>query len=218
MAPTRELDQVLSEEFTRSFCLYTNKSKTNPPPRRRPKKLPPVESLQRTISDISFELAKEADHQIKLLEQQATNTSTSALPPISEVEDAKCECCGMCEECTPEYIRRVREKFMGKLICGLCSEAVKEEMGKNIGGIKKGGLEEALSEHMNACSRFNRFGRTHPVLFQAQAMKEILKRSCSARAANKSLSPREDVSQRGGIARSSSCIPAIMKDVYHSNQ
>uniref|UniRef100_A0A6N2NF98 Uncharacterized protein n=1 Tax=Salix viminalis TaxID=40686 RepID=A0A6N2NF98_SALVM len=28
------------------------------------------------------------------------------LAPISEIEDAKCECCGMCEECTPEFIKR----------------------------------------------------------------------------------------------------------------
>lgn len=195
MAPTRD-------QSTR-FGSHTKKTTTTTTTsHQKPSKLS-MESLQRTISDISFELSKEAD-QIKLQQE-------AALPPISEVEDAKCECCGMCEECTPEYISRVRDKFSGKLICGLCSEAVKEEMEKN-GGKR----EEALTEHMNACSRFNRFGRTHPVLFQAQAMKEIFKKSCSSRA--KSLSPRDltkgDASKKGGIARSSSCIPAIMKDMY----
>ncbi|KAK1372535.1 4Fe-4S ferredoxin-type domain-containing protein [Heracleum sosnowskyi] len=160
-----------------------------------------MENLHRTISDISVELRKEAEAAADEMKQH------QVLPPISEVEDAKCECCGMCEECTPEYISRVRAKFSGKLICGLCSEAVKEEMEKT-GGKK----EEALREHMNACSKFNKFGRSHPVLFQAQVMKEILKKG-SARA--KSSSPRDlkaDVSKKGGIARSSSCIPAIMKD------
>ena len=37
------------------------------------------------------------------------------LPIVSEVENAKCECCGMCEECTREYIRRVRDMFSGRL-------------------------------------------------------------------------------------------------------
>ena len=122
-----------------------------------------MDTLQRTISDISFELSKEVDSVADQLKQ---------LPTISEVEDAKCECCGMCEECTPEYIARVREKFLGKLICGLCSEAVKEEMEKSGGKI-----EDALSEHTSVCVRFNQFDRTNPVLFQAAAMKEMLKKS-----------------------------------------
>lgn len=190
MAPTRD-------NYPARVALYGQATDTIP--QRFPKLS--MESLHRTISDISAELRKEGDDAADEMKQQ------QVLPLISEVEDAKCECCGMSEECTPEYISLVRGKFSGKLICGLCSEAVKEEMEKSGGKI-----EEALSEHMNACSKFNKFGRTHPVLFQAQAMKEILKKG-SARA--KSLSPRDfkaDVLKKGGIARSSSCIPAIMKD------
>ncbi|CAN4127884.1 unnamed protein product [Withania somnifera] len=147
----------------------------------KPQKLP-IDGLQRTISDISFELSKE----VAVVSDDHNNGKK--LPPVSEVEDAKCECCGMSEECTPEYVKKVREKYSGKLICGLCSEAVKEEKEKN-GGKR---LEEALNEHMNACSKFNRLGRAYP-----------------NRA--KSLSPR-DTHKKGGIARSSSCIPAITKD------
>lgn len=190
MAPTRD-------NYPARVALYTQ-TITTPP--QKPPKLS-MDSLQRTISDISAELRKEA-------ETAADEMKRKTLPPISEVEDAKCECCGLSEECTPEYISRVRDKFSGKLICGLCSEAVKEEMEK-----KGGKIEEALSEHMSACAKFNRFGRTHPVLFQAQAMKEILKKG-SSRA--KSLSPRDlkgAASKKGGIARSSSCIPAITKDI-----
>ncbi|XP_059318634.1 uncharacterized protein LOC132069240 [Lycium ferocissimum] len=170
---------------------HTNKKVT-----QKPQKLP-MDGLQRTISDISFELSKEV-----VVTDRDDHNEKKLLPPISEVEDAKCECCGMSEECTPEYVKRVREKYSGKLICGLCSEAVKEEMEKN-GGKK---LEEALNEHMNACSKFNRIGRAYPVLFQAEAMREILKKS-----RGKSLSPRDN--KKGGIARSSSCIPAITKDI-----
>ncbi|GAB4850265.1 hypothetical protein Ancab_029562 [Ancistrocladus abbreviatus] len=154
------------------------------------------DSLQRTISDISFQLSKEIDDEIL----------KANLPPINEVEDAKCECCGMCEECTPEYINRVREKFSGKWICGLCSEAVREETEKNGG---KG--EEALNTHMSHCVKFNRLGRAYPVLCQAEAMREILRKSTWVRA--KSMSPKEKGPKKGGIARSSSCIPAITREM-----
>ncbi|CAL1378252.1 unnamed protein product [Linum trigynum] len=156
-------------------------------------------NIQRTVSDISFELmSKEAiDHQ-----------EAAALPPISEVEDAKCECCGMSEECTPEYIDRIRSKFLGKWICGLCSEAVKEEMAK-----QNNGLEAALTAHMSACARFNKFGRAYPVLSQAEAMRELLKRS-TRRA--QSFGPKSGAQKVGGLARSSSCIPAITRDLHRA--
>ncbi|XP_009618556.1 uncharacterized protein [Nicotiana tomentosiformis] len=185
MAPNMETNIVGTNQ--------TNKKVTQNPPKL------PMDGLQRTISDISFELSKEV--------VISDDNDNKKLPPISEVEDAKCECCGMSEECTPNYIKRVREKFSGKLICGLCSEAVKEEMEKN-GGKR---LEEALNEHMNACSKFNRFDRAYPVLFQAEAMREILKKNRA-----KSLSPRDPMGngpKKGGISRSSSCIPAITKDI-----
>ncbi|KAL6996434.1 hypothetical protein U1Q18_006564 [Sarracenia purpurea var. burkii] len=168
------------------------------------KKLPRLstDGLHRTVSDISFQLGKEAMADVQL-------------PPISEVEEAKCECCGMAEECTPEYIERVRNKFFGKWVCGLCAEAVNEEVEKN-GGKR----EEALSAHMSACVRFNKLGRAYPVLCQAAAMREILKKSArmggrTARA--KSISPREQGGGAGaktsGISRSSSCIPAITREM-----
>ena len=166
---------------------YAKKNAFSKPPR------PSNDNLHRTKSDISFELSKEA--------------IDINLRPISEVEDAKCECCGMSEECTPEYIDRVRNKFLGKWICGLCAEAVKEEMEKN-GGHK----EEALNAHMSACARFNKFGRAYPVLSQAEAMRAILKKS-AIRA--KSISPKG--AQKSGIARSSSCIAAITRDVNYLN-
>ncbi|KAF8400885.1 hypothetical protein HHK36_014188 [Tetracentron sinense] len=176
------------ESFAGSYSRSNNFSK---PPRLS------TESLQRSVSDLSFELSKEA--------------IDVKLPPISEVEDAKCECCDMCEECTPEYIQRVRDKFSGKWICGLCAEAVKEEREKN-----GGSGEEALSAHMSECVKFNRLGRAYPALFQADAVREILKKSTSLGGRGvraKSISPRDKVLKKGGIARSSSCIPAITREM-----
>ncbi|XP_011013039.1 PREDICTED: uncharacterized protein LOC105117168 [Populus euphratica] len=163
---------------------YTRKNAFPEPPRLS------NDNLHRTKSDISFELTKEV--------------IDINLTPISEVEDARCECCGMSEECTPEYIDRVRNKFLGKWICGLCTEAVKEEMKKN-GGHKK----EALNAHMSACTTFNKFARAYPVLSQAEAMREMLKKS-ALRA--KSFGPK-GAQKMVGIARSSSCIAAITRDM-----
>ncbi|KAE8688567.1 hypothetical protein F3Y22_tig00110963pilonHSYRG00074 [Hibiscus syriacus] len=162
------------------------------------------DSLHRTVSDITFQLSKEVLDNYK----ETTLTDENQLPPISEVEDAKCECCGMSEEYTPEYIERVRNKYLGKWICGLCAEAVKEGMDKNGGKI-----EEALSAHMNTCARFNKLGRAYPALLTAEAMRDILRKSNRA----KSISPRDrsGAPKNGGIARSSSCIPAITRDIHN---
>lgn len=70
-----------------------------------------METLQRTVSDIASELSKEAARE--------ADGEARPLPLIYELEDAKCECCRMSEEYTPESARRVREKFSGKMVCGL---------------------------------------------------------------------------------------------------
>ncbi|RDY12254.1 hypothetical protein CR513_02976, partial [Mucuna pruriens] len=186
MAPHGE---CLPSTFSRSSS--NNNNIMSKPPRFS------SDNIQRTISDISFELTKEGIDDL-------------TLAPITEVVDAKCECCGMCEECTPEYIERVRDKFLGKWVCGLCAEAVKEELEKN-GGKK----EEALSSHMSACVRFNKYGRAFPVLFQAEAMKEMLKKNKMEGRRAMSFNPRDKrgPQNKGGIARTSSCIPAITREI-----
>lgn len=55
-------------------------------------------------------------------------TQSSSANMKNEVQFAKCECCGLTEECTEAYIARVRERNQGRWICGLCAEAVKDEM------------------------------------------------------------------------------------------
>ncbi|CAN6221092.1 unnamed protein product [Urochloa humidicola] len=164
------------------------------------------DTLQRTVSDVSYEL-----HHHEHGSKDRTTKEAEELHAISEVEEAKCECCGMSEECTPEYIRGVRGRFAGRWVCGLCAEAVTEEAEKSGAGV-----EEALKTHMGVCKRFNGFGRTHPVLHQAEAMREILRRRAKLGPRSRSsINPRE---VRGvaaakaavaGIARSSSCMPFI---------
>lgn len=65
---------------------------------------------------------------------------------------------------------------------------------------------------MSACTKFNRIGRAYPVLYQVEAIKEILKKSSTR---GKSMSPRETAAghRNGRIGRTSSCIPAITRDV-----
>lgn len=87
-----------------------------------------------------------------------------------EVEAVKCYCCGLTEECMPSYIDRVRESYHGRWICGLCAEAVKDEV------MKSQSTDEALKRHMNfrssSCSPPNK-----PTLDLILAMKQLLFRS-----------------------------------------
>lgn len=157
------------------------------------------EGLQRAISDLSFQISKEAA--AAAAAAAAAEADLHKLPPIAEVEDAKCECCGMSEECTRGYIRHVRDKFAGRMVCGLCAEAVKEEASKN-GGRQ---LREAVEAHMGVCHRFN---RTHPVLLQVEAMRQILRK-----AARGGRAARGGEAKKECLTRSSSCIPAIAKEM-----
>lgn len=190
---------------------------------KRRRRTSSTNALQRTASDVSaYELhhhhhqhqhgvVTNKDEKAEADEQQQQQP---AVPEAAAVlQHAKCECCGMSQECTPEYIRGVRARFAGRWVCGLCAEAVTEEAEK-----KKGGpLEEALKAHMGVCKRFNGFGRTHPVLFQAEAMREILRRRATATLgprSRSSINPREvnrEVAKAAGtgISRSSSCMTFI---------
>jgi hypothetical protein len=186
------------------------------------------DALQRTVSDVSYELhhqhggVNKQEKKAAEAEQQQQQQPPPPLHPVPEVQDAKCECCGMSEECTPEYIRGVRGRFAGRWVCGLCAEAVTEEAENKKGGGTTRTLEEALKAHMGVCKRFNGFGRTHPVLFQAEAMREILRRRAKLGPRSRSsINPREvrEVATKArsggggtGIARSSSCMLLITDD------
>ncbi|KAJ7299737.1 hypothetical protein O6H91_01G036500 [Diphasiastrum complanatum] len=119
-------------------------------------------------------------------------------------EQAKCECCGLCEECTPAYISCIREVFCGRFVCGLCAEAVKEEQCrmKNAKGVTHVSMEGALQAHMAICEQFKRVVDANPavqIAAAAAAMRQLLVR--------RTLGVQRS-SQRG-FGCSSSCIPAM---------
>lgn len=64
-----------------------------------------------------------------------------------EEGEVACECCGFTEECTARYIAGVRERYGGRWICGLCGDAVAEEMGR----APTISPAEALDRHARVC-------------------------------------------------------------------
>ncbi|KAF7850198.1 hypothetical protein BT93_L5744 [Corymbia citriodora subsp. variegata] len=103
-----------------------------------------------------------------------TTTMTTKAPPSIEVETAKCVSCGFTEECTPAYILRIRDQYQGRWICGLCIQAVKDEVSRADGLIS---TEEALNRHISFCKKFkssNPMKETeHPIF----AMGKLIRRS-----------------------------------------
>lgn len=116
---------------------------------------------------------------------------------MNEVELVKCECCGLTEECTVAYIGRVRERNEGQWICGLCAEAVKDEIMRSSSG-KRIGREEALNRHMNFCNKFRALRPPeHPTEELISAVKQLMLRSLD--------SPRSSPVRRQGLVRSQTC-------------
>ncbi|XVF89005.1 hypothetical protein PTKIN_Ptkin19aG0096700 [Pterospermum kingtungense] len=93
----------------------------------------------------------------------------------NEIEFAECDCCGLTEECTPAYIARVRESFGGRWLCGLCSEAVKDETDRSEEDIT---TYEALDRHMKFCEQFKCSSPpANPAEDLISAMKHLLRRT-----------------------------------------
>uniref|UniRef100_A0A0E0DZ72 DUF1677 family protein n=1 Tax=Oryza meridionalis TaxID=40149 RepID=A0A0E0DZ72_9ORYZ len=110
-----------------------------------------------------------------------------------EARSVRCECCGMAEDCTPGYVRRVRARFEGRLVCGLCAEAVSErrrrEPALTVG--------EAVESHASLCDRFNRTVRLNPTLSLARSMRDIARTNCLSRHR----SARADACAAGGASK-----------------
>ncbi|KAA8527620.1 hypothetical protein F0562_034985 [Nyssa sinensis] len=86
-----------------------------------------------------------------------------------DIELVKCECCGLKEDCTQDYISQVKAKFDGKWLCGLCSEAVRDEVDR---GNKSSGMEEAVKAHMSFCRKY----KSNPAIQVADGMRQMLRR------------------------------------------
>ncbi|XP_028773527.1 uncharacterized protein LOC114730596 [Neltuma alba] len=90
-----------------------------------------------------------------------------------EIESVKCECCGLKEDCTQDYISQVKSKFEGKWLCGLCSEAVRDEVSR--GKKPVSAMDEAVKAHMSFCRKF----KSNPAVRVADGMRQILRRRSS---------------------------------------
>ncbi|KAF5733494.1 hypothetical protein HS088_TW17G01038 [Tripterygium wilfordii] len=125
-----------------------------------------------------------------------------------EVEFAKCECCGLTEECTPAYIARVRERYSGKWICGLCAEAVKDET-----DLRLITTEEAVAKHMSFCKKFiSSRPPPDPTVHLIAAMRQILRKSLDSPRGLRSTpsSPKKDAEiHAASLARSESCFSSL---------
>ncbi|KAK1387817.1 putative bromodomain-containing protein-like [Heracleum sosnowskyi] len=89
-----------------------------------------------------------------------------------ETELAKCECCGFKEDCTQDYINEVKSEFRGKWLCGLCSEAVKDEVNKQNNISNALGLEDAIKAHLSFCRKF----KANPAVLVAEGMRQMLRK------------------------------------------
>ncbi|XP_076881149.1 uncharacterized protein LOC143529197 [Bidens hawaiensis] len=128
--------------------------------------------------------------------------ATKLISETTEVKLVKCECCGLTEDCTPEYIQRIREQYQGKWICGLCSEAVKDEIVRSNRLIT---TDEAMARHVSFCrSPIS----SNPLVHLIAAMRQILRRSLDL-PRSVPCSPVTKVGEGSALARSESCIPDI---------
>ncbi|KAK8930752.1 hypothetical protein KSP39_PZI016489 [Platanthera zijinensis] len=141
--------------------------------------------------------------------------ASPALP--GEPNFASCECCGLLEECTPAYIVRVRDRYYGRWICGLCAEAVKDEIVRAGGRITG---EEALARHLRFSSDFRFRDLCQHQAKSAEhliaAMRQLLRRGLeSTRSLSTPASPRRRKDEGGdgvgkpSLTRSDSCFPTI---------
>ncbi|KAG0448869.1 hypothetical protein HPP92_027612 [Vanilla planifolia] len=131
---------------------------------------------------------------------------------------AECECCGLGEECTPAYIDRVRERHHGSWICGLCSEAVQDEIHRAEYRIS---IEEAIDRHM----RFSR--KLHLAAEKPEesaelliaALRQLMRRGLESPRSQGSTpaSPRwrtedevsDGIGKPSSLTTSGSCFPAV---------
>ncbi|KAF8718178.1 hypothetical protein HU200_025669 [Digitaria exilis] len=73
-----------------------------------------------------------------------------AMVAAAEVEEWEvCTCCGLREECTPAYAAGVRARYGGRWLCGLCGDAVGEEVAAGGGSVME--VEAAIARHAAFC-------------------------------------------------------------------
>ncbi|XP_016647490.1 PREDICTED: uncharacterized protein LOC107880477 [Prunus mume] len=128
--------------------------------------------------------------------------SPSATQSAVEEELVKCYCCGLTEECTPEYIAMVKEQQQGRWICGLCAEAIKEENSRSHRGLSD---EEAMKRHASFREEFR---LSSPPAKSTEelisAMKQLLRRTLNSLK-------KEGLGCQPALSRSKSCFAPVVK-------
>ncbi|KAF3639087.1 hypothetical protein CQW23_15013 [Capsicum baccatum] len=154
-----------------------------------------------------------------VMKSSEAQTVKAKLTAPMDVDFAKCECCGLTEECTLSYIETIRQRYQGKWICGLCAEAIKDEIIRCEMLIS---AEEALNRHLNFCKKFSSSSPPlNPTVHLIAAMRQILRRSLESPKLLRSMSssPVESSGEKQHtvIVRSESCIPALsLVDSFHA--
>nr|XP_043637462.1 uncharacterized protein LOC122608421 [Erigeron canadensis]XP_043637463.1 uncharacterized protein LOC122608421 [Erigeron canadensis] len=132
----------------------------------------------------------------------ATNMTT-------EVQFAKCDCCGLTEECTPTYINNIRERYNGNWICGLCGEAIKDEMARSKVLIS---IKEAMTRHMDFCSESRSpEPPRNPTVHLIAAMRQILRRSLDSPIKSLPNSPIRNTNNNVRLSRSYTDLQQLME-------
>ncbi|KAL0647342.1 hypothetical protein Bca4012_045633 [Brassica carinata] len=130
-------------------------------------------------------------------------------PPSSAVESVTCDTCGFAEECTPAYIHRVKERHRGHWLCGLCAEAVKDEVVRSPTRIS---VEEALRRHTTFCHRFRSWSAEEeeedPIAVIGRILRRSLdgspRRTTTRTSSSGALPGVDDVAARRSLLRSGS--------------
>ncbi|XP_051129882.1 uncharacterized protein LOC127250571 [Andrographis paniculata] len=109
-----------------------------------------------------------------------------------DIELVKCECCGLKEDCTQDYISEVKSKFEGKWLCGLCSEAVRDEVKKK----SASRVDEVVKAHMS----FRKEYKSNPAVQVADGMRKMLRRRSGDMGSSPSSSPSKKYSSTSQVS------------------
>ncbi|TYI25258.1 hypothetical protein ES332_A05G037700v1 [Gossypium tomentosum] len=139
-----------------------------------------------------------------------TQNPTSKLSTPLETHCVKCDSCGFTEECTVAYIMRVRERYQGRWICGLCIEVVKDEVLRSVTLIS---TEEALDRHISFCNKFRAWSPSdeteHPIFAMGRVLRRSLDSPRPLRSKSSSVLPGLEEVKRPSLLRSDSCFSAL---------
>ena len=142
----------------------------------------------------------------------ATDTITKPLS-LPTVKSVTCDTCGFTEECTPAYIHRVKDRYKGHWLCGLCAEAVKDEVVRSPTRIS---VEEALRRHTTFCHRFRSCSpdeEEDPISVIGRILRRSLdgspRRTTTRTSSSGALPGIDGVESRRSLLRTGSCFPSL---------